>query len=161
VRRSHSIFKLLTPVLLRIWRDVPFPDWLRQVFLRILNPSFMVGAMALIQDDQGRVLILEHTYRREVPWGLPGGWLKRAESPEFGLAREVLEETGLRVQVGPLLAADFWGRSQLDLLFRCDVESGTYRPSAETRAHCWVQLDEMPELLPNQVALLRKAGLSG
>ena len=112
-------------VLLRIWRDVPFPGWLRQVFLRVLNPSVMVGAMALIQDDQGRMLVLEHTYRREVPWGLPGGWLKHAESPESGLAREVFEETGLKVKVGSLLAADFWGSSQLDLLFRCTVESGT------------------------------------
>src|ERR1700730_16450990 len=50
-------------VLLRIWRDVPFPGWMRHGFLRVLNPSFMVGAMALIQDDQGRILFLEHTYR--------------------------------------------------------------------------------------------------
>src|SRR5207244_912126 len=68
----------LRPLLLRLWRDVPFPGWMRHVFLRILNPSFMVGAMALIQDEQGRILILEHTYRRQVPWGLPGGWLKHA-----------------------------------------------------------------------------------
>jgi hypothetical protein len=56
-------------VLLRIWRDVPFPGWMRQVFLRVLNPSVMVGAMALIQDDQGRVLVLEHTYRRDLAAG--------------------------------------------------------------------------------------------
>src|SRR5919199_1106026 len=104
-------------VLLRIWRDVPFPGWMRQLFLRILNPSFMVGAMALIQDDLGRILVLEHTYRREVPWGLPGGWLKHAESPEAGLARGVLEETGLYVSVDQLLAVDFWDRSQLSILF--------------------------------------------
>jgi 8-oxo-dGTP diphosphatase len=140
---------------------VPFPNWMRQVFLRVLNPSFMVGAMALIEDDQGRILVLEHTYRRRVPWGLPGGWLKRAESPEAGLAREVLEETGLQVRVEGLLAADFWGREQLDLLFRCSVESGTYQPSDETGLHRWVRRDELPELLPNQLALLRKARLLG
>ena len=72
----------VNPLLLRIWRDVPFPAWLRYVFLRVLNPSFMVGAMALIQDEHGRILVLEHTYRRAIPWGLPGGWLKHAESPE-------------------------------------------------------------------------------
>ena len=148
-------------VLLRIWRDVPFPGWLRQVFLRVLNPSVMVGAMALIQDDQGRMLVLEHTYRREVPWGLPGGWLKHAESPEAGLTREVFEETGLNVKVGSLLAADFWGSSQLDLLFRCKVESGTYQSSDETGLHRWALLRDLPELLPNQRALLRKAGLFG
>jgi 8-oxo-dGTP pyrophosphatase MutT (NUDIX family) len=134
---------------------------MRVVFLRVLNPSFMVGAMALIQDDHGRILILEHTYRREWPWGLPGGWLKRAESPETGLAREVFEETGLRVRVDRLLGADFWGSSQLDLLFSCTVESGTYQSSDETGSHRWALPEQLPELLPNQAALLRKAGLFG
>jgi 8-oxo-dGTP diphosphatase len=146
-------------ILLRIWRDVPFPSWLRHIFLRILNPSFMVGAMALIVDDQGRVLLLEHTYRRDVPWGLPGGWLKHAESPESGLAREVLEETGLRVRVDRLLAAEFWGNSQLDMLYRCTVLSGTYAPTDETSAHRWVEPRELPTMLPNQLVLLRKVGV--
>jgi 8-oxo-dGTP pyrophosphatase MutT (NUDIX family) len=145
--------------LLRLWRDVPFPGWMRRIFLRLLNPSFMVGAMALIQDGDGRILIVEHTYRRDFPWGLPGGWLKRAESPEAGLAREVLEETGLRVRVEALLAAEFWGSSQLDLIYRCTVLSGTYQPSDETGLHRWVAAIELPQLLPNQRALLRKAGL--
>jgi len=145
--------------LLRIWRDVPFPNWLRHIFLRILNPSFMVGAMALIQDDGGRILILEHSYRRHIPWGLPGGWLKHAESPEAGLVREVFEETGLRVRVDALLAADFWGNNQLDLLYRCSVTAGTYQASDETLDHRWASPSELPELLPNQHALLRKAGV--
>jgi ADP-ribose pyrophosphatase YjhB (NUDIX family) len=151
----------LRPLLLRVWRDVPFPSWMRQMFLRVLNPSFMVGAMALIQDEQGRILLLEHTYRRRLPWGLPGGWLKHAEGPEAGLIREVFEETGLHVRVDGLLAADFWGSSQLDLMFRCTVEGGTYQSSDETGLHRWVTLDQLPELLPNQLALLRKAGLFG
>lgn len=149
--------KSIRPLLLRLWRDVPFPGWMRYVFLRALNPAFMVGAMALIQDQHGRILILEHTYRREVPWGLPGGWLKHAESPETGLVREVFEETGLHVRVDALLAAEFWGDTQLDLLFRCTVESGSYQSSDETGRHRWVGLDDLPQLLPNQLGMLRKA----
>ena len=105
------------------------------------------------------MLVVEHTYRRQIPWGLPGGWLKHAESPESGLIREVLEETGLHVRVDALLGADFWGSSQLDLLYRCTIESGSYRPSDETGKHRWLLPQELPELLPNQRALLRKAGL--
>jgi ADP-ribose pyrophosphatase YjhB (NUDIX family) len=146
-------------VLLRVWRDVPFPNWMREVFLRLINPSVMIGAMALIQDERQRVLVVEHTYRRRVPWGLPGGWLKTAESPEDGLRREVFEETGLQVRIAELLAADFWTGSQFDLLYRCEVLGGTYRPSDETARHRWASLTDLPELLPNQWALLRKAGL--
>jgi 8-oxo-dGTP pyrophosphatase MutT (NUDIX family) len=148
-------------LLLRIWRDVPFPGWMRHLFLRILNPSFMVGAMALIQDEHGRILIVEHTYRREVPWGMPGGWLRHAESPEAGLVREVFEETGLHVNVEKLMAADFWGLGQLDLMYQCTVASGAYRSSDETGLHRWVLPNELPELLPNQLALLRKAKVFG
>ena len=149
----------MRPLLLRVWRDVPFPSWLRHVFLRVLNPSFMVGAMALIQDERGRILVLEHTYRKAIPWGLPGGWLKYAESPEAGLIREVFEETGLAIEVDRLLAADFWGRGQLDLLYRCTITRGTFTPSDETVSHQWRGPSQLPELLPNQAALLRKAGL--
>jgi len=132
---------------------------MRQIFLRILNPSVMVGAMALIVDAQGRLLLLEHTYRHEMPWGLPGGWLKRAESPEIGLAREVLEETGLHVRVDRLLAAEFWGSSQLDLLYGCTILGGAYTPTDETSSHRWVSPRELPEMLPNQLVLMRKAGV--
>ena len=149
----------LTRILLRVWRDVPFPDWLRGLFLRLLNPSFGVGAMALVQDESGRILVLEHTYRREAPWGLPGGWLKRAESPESGLAREVFEETGFRVAVEALLVAGFYGRGQLDLLYRCRVLAGSYRPTDETSAHRWVLPADLPPLLPNQQHLLKRAGV--
>ena len=80
-------------------------------------------------------------------------------SQAYAAAREVFEETGLKVKVGSLLAADFWGSSQLDLLFRCTVESGTYQSSDETGRHAWVLPNQLPELLPNQLALLRKARL--
>jgi ADP-ribose pyrophosphatase YjhB (NUDIX family) len=146
-------------LLLRAWRDVPFPGWLRHVFLRLLNPSFMIGAMALIQDEHGRILILEHTYRPEVPWGLPGGWLKRWESPEDGLAREVLEETGLRVSVDRLLAADFFRGQQFNVLYACRIVSGKYTATDETSSARWATLSDLPELLPNQLLLLQKAGV--
>lgn len=148
-------------VLLRIWRDVPFPLWLRRIFLRILNPSFMVGAMALVEDEQARILVLRHTYRRHAPWGLPGGWLKRSESPEAGLAREVFEETGYEVEVQQLLAARFYDRSVLDLMYRCRVVRGVYEPTDETSAHRWVLPADLPELLDNQRDMLVKVGVVG
>ena len=51
----------------------------------------------------GRVLLL-HNEREE--WELPGGRLELGESPPQCVAREIGEETGWRVEVGPIL--DSW-----------------------------------------------------
>jgi hypothetical protein len=60
-------------------------------------------AGALIARD-GRVLLA----RRAVEpfkghWDIPGGFLHENEHPEDGVRREILEETGLRVQLAGLL----------------------------------------------------------
>lgn len=115
--------------------------------------------MAFVQDDQGRVLVLKHTYRRTYPWGLPGGWLHRGESPERGLAREVEEETGFSVAVDALLAAEFFDGAQIDLLYHCTPLSGAYHATDETSHARWVALDDLPPLLANQALMLRKARL--
>lgn len=51
---------------------------------------------------QRRVLVLRND-RGE--WELPGGRLDDGETPEQALRREILEDTGLRVRVGPLVDA--------------------------------------------------------
>jgi 8-oxo-dGTP pyrophosphatase MutT (NUDIX family) len=59
-------------------------------------------AAALITSPSGDVLLVKPNYRDF--WSLPGGILEDGEPPHAGCAREVLEEIGLSVPVGPLLA---------------------------------------------------------
>ena len=69
-------------------------------------PKFLVGVLAVIFDDRGRVLLLKHTYRPDYPWGLPGGWLRAGEGAAEGIERELLEETGFVVRaIRPLMSA--------------------------------------------------------
>ena len=62
-----------------------------------------VGVGAFVFDAQGRVLLVE---RGQPPaagrWTVPGGKLERGETLAQAVAREVREETGLVVEVGPL-----------------------------------------------------------
>jgi len=68
-------------------------------------PTLTGAAAAIITDPTGRVLIVKPNYRDW--WSLPGGILEHGEPPHVGCAREVLEETGLRVSPGPLLVVDW------------------------------------------------------
>ena len=59
-------------------------------------------AAALITSPPGDVLLVKPNYRDH--WSLPGGILEDGEPPHDGCAREVREELGLSVPMGPLLA---------------------------------------------------------
>ena len=60
-----------------------------------------VGAVIV---DEGKVLLVKRKYEPlKGQWSLPGGMVEIGETLEAALAREMLEETGLRVDVGPVI----------------------------------------------------------
>nr|MBA3540482.1 NUDIX hydrolase [Deltaproteobacteria bacterium] len=66
------------------------------------TPTVAVGAFVF--DDAGRVLLVERGRPPGVGlWTVPGGKLEPGETLAAAVAREVLEETGLVVEVGPLV----------------------------------------------------------
>jgi len=62
-----------------------------------------VGVGAVIVQD-GQVLLVKRKYEPLAGrWSLPGGAVEVGESLESCLAREMIEETGLEVRVGPVV----------------------------------------------------------
>lgn len=70
-------------------------------------PRVLAGAAMLFRDGEGRVLIVEPNYR--AGWALPGGTIESddGETPRQGARRETLEEIGLDIEPGRLLAIDW------------------------------------------------------
>jgi len=71
----------------------------------LLHPHPLIGVSAIIFDQDERVLLI----RRGKPpasgfWHVPGGKLEAGESLVEGVRREVKEETGLDVNIGPIMA---------------------------------------------------------
>jgi mutator protein MutT len=65
------------------------------------RPIVGVGAVIVVG---GQVLIVRRRYQPLAGrWSLPGGTLELGETLEAGVAREMQEETGLDVDVGPVV----------------------------------------------------------
>jgi 8-oxo-dGTP diphosphatase len=63
----------------------------------------IVGVGAVIVDD-GKVVLIKRRYEPlQGQWSLPGGGVEIGETLEAAVAREMLEETGLEVVVGPVV----------------------------------------------------------
>jgi len=155
VKSSHPrkglVGRLLSiGVLTRLWGRLPIPIWARTWIIWLLNPKYTVGVIALVRDDEGRVLLLKHTYRPGWPWGLPGGGLRAGETLEQCLRREVLEESGLEVEVDHLLsAAARTDRKLVDMIFACHPSPGAtldnFKPNAEVEEARFFAPNQMPK----------------
>ena len=63
----------------------------------------IVGVGAVIVDE-GKVVLIRRRYEPLAgQWSLPGGAVDIGETLEAGVAREMKEETGLDVEVGPVI----------------------------------------------------------
>ncbi|MEC7768240.1 MAG: NUDIX domain-containing protein [Acidobacteriota bacterium] len=63
----------------------------------------IVGVGAAVFDGASVVLIKRRFEPLQGRWSLPGGGLEVGETLEAGVAREIEEETGLTVFVGPVV----------------------------------------------------------
>lgn len=108
--------------------------------IRVVSPTFTMGAVALIEYD-GKLLALRQTHRKGV--SLPGGMVEKGEHPVTAVAREVLEETGIRIDPGDVAATTFETKLRhVDVIFRvvCDHEP-VVRPASEATSYEWLPLD--------------------
>ena len=93
-----------------------------------------LAARAIIVQEGKILLVNAYPGRRSDLWCAPGGGVERGQSIPDNLAREVAEECGLTIAVGPLaLVNEFHdprsGFHQVDLFFRCRITGGMLDPA--------------------------------
>lgn len=114
------------------------PRWLRRALIWFGSDKFLVGVAAICLNPHGEMLLLDHRFHPETPWGLPGGWVDRGETPLACLVREVREETGLEPIRARLLHVDSDG-TWVEVVYVCQVPD--VEPTvqvAELRGYRWV-----------------------
>lgn len=144
IRRHRTIAHVVAPDLIR----EPRPESARRYPSRPL-----VGVGAVVLSAAGDVLLVK---RRQEPlagqWSLPGGMLELGESLEAGVARELLEETGLHVSVGPVVEVfdrilfDDVGKVRYHFVlvdYLCRVRGGELAAGSDVEAAAWVHPSAM------------------
>lgn len=115
--------------------------------------KLFVGAKGLIVRE-GKVLLLQESAQYQDgtergKWDVPGGRIEAGETVREGLAREILEESGLEVQPGVLLGV-FDGFPEIKgekchvvrVYFLCTADSGEVKLSDDHSEYCWVTPEE-------------------
>ena len=126
-----------------------------------MPPSYIVpAARAVIFDDRGRILLIRRGDNHM--WALPAGGMEPGESVTGCMAREVWEETGLKVESAvafgvysePRFAAPTRPEAQLlTVAYRVDRWSGELlRRTDETDDARWFSVKDLqglPDLMPS------------
>jgi len=107
----------------------------------------IVGVGAVIVDD-GKVVLIKRKYEPlKGHWSLPGGMVEVGEALDTALTREMQEETGLIVDVGPVI--EVFDRIMRDeqrrvryhfvlIDYLCWPSSGTLRAGSDVDEAIWV-----------------------
>lgn len=117
-----------------------------------------VPCVGAVVRDRGRLLLVQRGHPPgEGLWSLPGGRVEPGESETEAVAREVREETGLRVDVGPLVGrverAGPGGATYDIGDYACTVTADVLRAGDDARQARWVPYAEV-EALPLTERLL-------
>lgn len=131
--------------------------WGLALAVRLFAPRNYVGAVGAVFNDAGQVLMVEHVFRPNYAWGLPGGWVNRGEDPAHAIEREIEEELNLKVRVKKLLICEPQGGGRfsttplgLGLAFYCRPAENSASPSIE-QAHSAYEVLGMQWVFPHQI----------
>lgn len=146
-RAGRGTYPMVVPLSLRVRRlGYRIAYRLLQAFWFAARPD--VQGVKCLVTDRDRVLLVRHTYGRRT-WDVPGGSIKRRESPVSAAHREMSEELGLDgvhwSDIGQL-------RGRLDYrhdtihCFRVELDSPRLRLNqAELEAAQWFSRGRLPD----------------
>ena len=115
----------------------------------------IIGVGAVILDGDRALLVRRNTEPLKGEWSVPGGVLELGEKLRDGAAREALEETGLRIEVGEVLDVfdsifpDSNGRTQYHYVlidFLCRPLAGEAAPGSDVSEVQWITAADLDRL---------------
>jgi TDG/mug DNA glycosylase family protein len=120
---------------------VPWPErrrWFEELAGRASGLPMRPAARAVVLDSSMRVLLVRFEFPEDRFWALPGGGIDPGETPESAIARELVEEVGVRAPVGPaiwtrehwFLGMERWaGQREIVYIVRLPERGGEIAPA--------------------------------
>lgn len=108
--------------------------------------SLVVAVSAFVQDDENRILLIRRTDNDL--YAIPGGALELGETLTQATQREVMEETGIAIEVSGLVGVfsdpehlieftDGEVRQEFSICFRAETTGGQLQTSVESNEVLW------------------------
>jgi len=133
-----------------------FPVRWQRRFMTAAHDRFLVGVTGLGVDGDGKVLLARHRFGAP-QWRFLGGFLHPRERVEDALAREIREETGLVVEIGPVLEVVTGYRwERVEIVFAYRVSSGSAALTSEILELRSFAPDALPEVRADQRGLIER-----
>lgn len=110
-------------------------------------PRHSVSVTGVVVREEGKILAIKR--EDDGRWVPPGGVLELDETPQECVVREVLEETGIKVEPERLIGVyKNTNLGVVSLAFLCRPVDGQPHTSDEAVAVAWVSRDEATEAMP-------------
>lgn len=133
-----------------------FPVRWQRRFMTAAHQRFLVGVVGVGVDAEGRVLLARHRFGAP-QWRFLGGFLAPKERVEDALAREIREETGLEIEVGPVIeVVNGYRWQKVELVFAYRVTGGTQRLTDEVAELRAFPTNDLPDVRADQRGLIER-----
>lgn len=148
------MFRRLAHFLRRLPWLLIIPYWV----FRFFRHKYSLGAVGIIFNAQGQILLVEHVFHPKTPWGLPGGWTDRNENPAMTVKRELREELELDVTIGAVILVDVPFSNHIDIAYLCHADDFSVgKLSFELLSYGWFYPHELPKMMKFHYQAIQEA----
>ena len=113
-----------------------------------MTRGMTLGTRGVVRDADGRILVVRQRYTNG--WIFPGGGVDRGEAPVAALRREVIEETGVRLEGDVVMHGLFSNHANFPgdyvaVYIANSFEDGEWKPSLEITERAFLHPTDIAE----------------